>query len=379
MKMLIKFLKIKNNLVLQEKYWRGKWSIALLFAVVAIMEFTTPSDYLFGYLYTGPILLASSRLSRLAKLQITLLSAALTLLNLFFPHRETIALLTVANRSIAVMALGVTGYLSDRNQQYQEAIAQTKAQLQSQQKLASIREDFVSTLSHDLKTPLLGAIETIKAFQSAKFGDVTPSQQKVLETMARSHKITLQLVETMLDVYRNDTEGLKLQFAPVNLAALGEEVIATMLDLSAARRVYISMSYGPSDFRRSLWVNGDAVQLERVFVNLLTNGINHSPRGGKVEIVMESYPNYQVVKVIDSGLGITPEELPHLFDRFYQGNGDRQAKGSGLGLYLSRQIIEAHGGIIWAENKLPHGAVFGFRLPATPAYETSFSLANSPS
>ena len=372
-------LTLPENLLFPEKYWRGRWSIALLFAVVVLMEFTTPSDYVFGYLYTGPILLANSRLSRLGKLQITLLTAALTLLNLFVPYGEKIALATVANRSIAVMALGVTGYLSDRNQQYEEAIAQTKAQLQSQQQLASIREDFVSTLSHDLKTPMLGAIETIKAFQSAKFGDVTSTQQKVLETMARSHKMTLQLVETLLDVYRNDTEGLKLQLAPVNLVTLAEEVIATLIDLSAARRVYISMSYGESDFRRSLWVNGDAVQLQRVFANLLTNGINHSPRGGKVEVVMEFYSSYQIVKVIDSGLGITADELPHLFDRFYQGNSDRQAKGSGLGLYLSRQIIEAHGGIIWAENKLPHGAVFGFRLPATPAYETSFSLANSPS
>ena len=264
------------------------------------------------------------------------------------------------------MALGVTGYLSDRNQQYEEAIAQTKAQLQSQQQLASIREDFVSTLSHDLKTPMLGAIETIKAFGRSKFGEVTSTQQKVLETMARSHKMTLQLVETLLDVYRNDTEGLKLQLAPVNLVVLAEEVIATLTHLSAARRVYISMSYGDSDFRRSLWVNGDAVQLQRVFVNLLTNGINHSPRGGRVEVVMEFYSSYQSVKVIDSGLGITAEELPHLFERFYQGHGDRQAKGSGLGLYLSRQIIEAHGGIIWAENKLPHGALFGFRLPALP-------------
>lgn len=372
-------LTVQKNLLLLEKYWRGRWSIALLFMVVAVMEFTTPSDYVFGYLYTGPILLANSRLSRLGKLQITLLAAVLTLLNLFVPYGETIALATVANRSIAVMALGVTGYLSDRNQQYQKAIAQTQAQLQSEQKLATIREDFVSTLSHDLKTPMLGAIETIKAFRQAKFGDVTSAQQKVLETMGRSHKMTLQLVETMLDVYRNDTEGLKLQLAPVNLAALAEEVIATMLDLSAARRVYISMSYGESDFRRSLWVNGDAVQLQRVFVNLLTNAINHSPRGDKVEIIMESYPTYQVVKVIDSGLGITAVELPHLFDRFYQGNSDRQAKGSGLGLYLSRQIIDAHGGIIWAENKLPHGALFGFRLPAISVYETSFSLANSPS
>ena len=358
---------IPKNLAIQEKYLRGKWSIASLFAIVVLLEFTTPPQYLFGYLYSGPILLANSRLSRLGKLQITLVAAALTLLDLFLPHGEALALATVANRSIAVMALGVTGYLSDRNHQYQEAIAIAKAELQSQQQLASIREDFVSTLSHDLKTPMLGAIETIKAFGSAKFGNVTASQQKVLETMARSHKMSLQLVETLLDVYRNDAEGLKLQLAPVNLVALAEEVIATLTDLSAARRVYISMSYGESDFRRSLWVKGDAVQLQRVFVNLLTNGINHSPRGGKVEIVMESYASYQVVKVIDSGLGITADELPHLFERFYQGHSDRQAKGSGLGLYLSRQIIGAHGGIIWAENKLPLGALFGFRLPAIPA------------
>jgi two-component system, NarL family, sensor kinase len=363
-------LKIPKILVFQEKYLRGRWSIAILFAIVIALEFTTPSEYLFGYLYTGPILLANSRLSRLGKLQITLLAAALTLLNLFVPYGETIALATVANRAIAVMALGVTGYLSDRTQQYQEAIALAKAQLQSQQQLARIREDFVSTLSHDLKTPMLGAIETIKAFQGANFGEVTTSQQKVLETMARSQKMSLQLVETLLDVYRNDAEGLKLQLAPVNLAALAEEVIATLIHLSAARRVYISISYGESDFRRSLWVNGDEVQLQRVFVNLLTNAINHSPRGGKVEIVMESYATDQVVKVIDSGLGITSDELPHLFERFYQGNGDRQAKGSGLGLYLSRQIIDAHGGIIWAENKLPLGALFGFRLPAISANET---------
>lgn len=363
-------LKIPKNVLLQEKYLRGRWSIAILFAIVIALEFSTPSEYLFGYLYTGPIILANSRLSRLGKLQITLVAVVLTVLNLFVPPGETIALATVANRSIAVMALGVTGYLSDRNQQYQEAIAIAKAQLQSQQQLASIREDFVSTLSHDLKTPMLGAIETIKAFESAKFGDVTPSQQKVLQTMARSHKMSLQLVETLLDVYRNDTEGLKLQLAPVNLVALATEVIATLADLSAARRVYISTSYGESDFRRSLWVNGDAVQLQRVFVNLLTNALNHSSRGGKVEIVMASHSNYQVVKVIDSGLGITAGELSHLFERFYQGNSDRQAKGSGLGLYLSRQIIDAHGGIIWAENKLPHGALFGFRLPAISANET---------
>ena len=130
-------------------------------------------------------------------------------------------------------------------------------------------------------------------------------QQKVLAMIVRSHQSSLQLVGTLLDVYRNDTEGLKLQLAPVNLVAVAEEIIATITNLAASRQVYVNLNYVKSDFRRAFWVDGDALQLQRVFSNLLTNGINHSPRGGKVEVVFSSQSNYHVVKVLDSGLGIT--------------------------------------------------------------------------
>jgi two-component system NarL family sensor kinase len=184
--------------------------------------------------------------------------------------------------------------------------------------------------------------------------------------MIRSHQTSLQLLETLLDVYRNDIEGLKLVLAPVDLVTVAEEVAASLFDLAASRRVHLSFSYGESDFRKFLWVSGDAFQLQRVFANLLTNAINHTPRGGKVEIALESHASYQTARVIDTGAGITAAELPYLFERFYQGHSNRQAKGAGLGLYLTRQIIEAHGGTIWAENRSPHGASFGFRLPALP-------------
>lgn len=340
--------------------------IAGIFAIVMALEYATPSDYVFGYLYTGPILLANPRLNRLATFCVTFLASGLTLLNIVFPTVEHTNPATVANRLIAVLSLVVTGILSDRTRRYEEAIAQQQAQLSAQEQLASLREDFASALTHDLKTPLLGAIETLKSFQQEQFGAVTAVQQDVLGMMTRSHQSTLQLVETLLDIYRNDTQGLKLTIVPVNLVPLAEEVIATLTDLAATRRVYICLGYGESDFRRSFWVNGDALQLQRVFSNLLINGINHSPRGGKVEVVLESDSAYHLVKVIDNGPGITSNELPHLFERFYQGHSDRQAKGSGLGLYLTRQIIEAHSGTIWAENRTPHGAVFGFRLPACP-------------
>jgi len=340
--------------------------IVLAFTVVIVLEYITPPEYVFGYLYTATIVLADYRLNRRAFIGVTIAATGLTLLNLFVPGKEIINLPTLANRLIAVLALVVTAILSERNRRNEEAIAHTQAQLRSQEQLAAMREDFISTLTHDLKTPLLGAIETLQYFQNEQFGQVTPMQAKVLQTMARSHRSTLQLVQTLLDVYRNDAEGLKLHKSAINLVTVAEEVIATLMELAKTRQVYISLHYGESDFRSFLWVNGDSLQLGRVFTNLLSNGINHTPRGGKVEVVFESYSSEQVVKILDTGSGFTEEELPHLFERFYQGHSDRHVSGSGLGLYLTRQIITAHGGTIWAENRWPRGAVLGFRLPACP-------------
>ena len=343
--------------------FRTLWISLGLCAVIAILEYDTPSEYVFGYLYIGPILL-TSRLGRSITIRLTALSAILTILNIWIPGGYLPEESTIASRLIAVLALVVTGWLSTRNRHYQEVLGQQQAKIEAQEELARVREDFASTLTHDLKTPLLGAIETLKAFQQEQFGIVQPKQAKVLETIIRSHRNSLKLVETLLDIYRNDTEGLQLTLVPVDLVKLAEEVASSLFDLAASRRVHLSFRYGDSDFRQFLWVDGDALQIQRVFTNLLTNAINHTPRGGKVEIVLESQSAYQVVKILDTGAGITPKELPYLFERFYQGDSDRHAQGSGLGLYLTRQIIEAHGGSLWAENQPPHGALFGFRLPA---------------
>lgn len=339
------------------------WLIIGMFAVVAFLEYSTPPDYVFGYLYIGPIILANARLSRMATLRITVVACVLTIMNVWVPGVYVERASTIASRLIAILALVVTDVLCDRNRIYQQALMQQEAKLQAQEKLASVREDFASTLTHDLKTPLLGAIETLQAFERENFGTVEPAQKKVLAMMIRSHQTSVQMVETVLDVYRNDIKGLKLKKTRVDISAIAEEVATTLTELALSRRVYISVNYGVSDFHQFLWVEGDAFQLQRVFNNLLTNAINHTPRGGKVEVVLEPGSSYQVAKVIDTGAGFTLEELPHLFERFYQGHSDRQAKGTGLGLYLTRQIVEAHGGTIWAENRVPHGAIFAFRLP----------------
>jgi two-component system, NarL family, sensor kinase len=354
------------------RFDRSVWLIILTFAIVIILEYSTPPEYVFGYLYTGTILLANHNLSTKIIWRVTFIAIALTIFNLFFPHFEPYTLATIANRLIAVMALAVTGWLSIRNRYYEEAVNRSQAQLRTQKQLAILREDFVSTLTHDLKTPLLGAIETIKAFQNKQFGAITPTQAKVLTMMSNSHTSSLELVQTLLDVYRNDTEGIQLKSEAVDLSAIASLVIANLTNLAIARQVYLVLTYGESNFRSRFIVNGDALQLQRVFNNLIVNGINHSPRNGKVEVQLVSDGEFHMIKVIDGGRGVTANELPHLFERFYQGGNDTQpasfsaraSTGSGLGLYLARQIINAHGGTIWAENHLPQGAVFGFRLPA---------------
>lgn len=349
-------------------------SIVGLFLIILILELTTPVDYLFGYLYSAPILLASFWFGRRVTIYVTSIAIGLTLLNLWIPGGQIITPATISDRTIASVALIITGWLSENNRRDRAALIQHQSQLNVQKQLSRLREDFGSTLTHDLKTPLLGGIAALEAFQNENFGTVTPMQQQVLAMMLRSHQTSLQLVETLLDVYRNDTEGLKLSLAPVDLTALAQEVVSHLSPLAAADRIYLSLNHGASDFRQSLWVNGDRFQLERVFTNLLKNAIDHSRKGDRVELILESHARQQVVKILDSGSGITAAELPYLFQRFYQGHSDRQAKGTGLGLYLCRQIIEAHHGIIWAENRYstpsqeltPCGATFGFRLPIYP-------------
>lgn len=359
--------------LLTNKLHSGKILIIFtIFICLVFLEYSTPNDYVFGYLYSGSIVLVNYWFGGIATTSATVLAVCLTIFNIWIPGDESIHVFTIANRVIAAIALIVTGFLSQRLRITQQAVALTQTQLENQAQLMRVREDFASTLTHDLKTPLLGAIETIKAFQQEKFGAVSPSQEKVLATMARSHQTSLVLLETLLDVYRNDIEGLKLNLAPVNLVVLAETAASTLMELAANRRIHISLNYGDSDWKRSLWVLGDALQLQRVIDNLLINAINHSRRGDRVEVVLESLLSYQVVKIMDTGAGIPPEHFSHLFERFYQVHDDygslsqRQAKGSGLGLYLSRQIIEAHHGIIWAENRFPKGAVFAFKLPVLP-------------
>ena len=167
------------------------WFITALFVGIFALEFLTPPSYIFGYFYIGPILLTNSRLGRTSAILATIVAIILTLLNLYVPGNETIEPSTIADRLMVSIALIVTAILSDRNRHYETAIAQQQSKLQSQELLVQLREDFASTLTHDLKTPILGAIETLKAFQKDQFGIVQTDRKST--RLNSSHRNTSRM------------------------------------------------------------------------------------------------------------------------------------------------------------------------------------------
>lgn len=359
--------------------WRsfstGKLLVGILCSLIFLLEILTPTEYVFGHLYIAPLLLASFQLGKTGTSIVTKVGICLTLLDLIIPNLAdfsvmnfgTLPIYTLTNRLNIVVVLLLTNWLIQRNLKYadkidlqNEEISQHKAELLVQLGLARMREDFVHTLTHDLKTPILGAIETIKSFQKEQFGAVSSLQIQVLDAMSQSQQRSLQLVETLLDVYRNDAEGVVLQRQSIDLWAMAREAVDAVTIFVRERQIKLNLKCYESA-KRQIQVTADPLQLSRVFSNLLSNAIYHSPRGGQIDVTIYSNDRRCIVQVADRGKGIAPTDLPLLFDRFYQAN--QQGQGSGLGLYLSRQIVEAHGGRIWADNELPQGTKFCFSLP----------------
>ncbi|HEY9701511.1 MAG TPA: sensor histidine kinase, partial [Allocoleopsis sp.] len=159
--------------------------IIILFILVIIIELITPIESVFSYLYILPLLLVNSHGPKSSRLKLSIFASILTILNLFVPGTNHISIITIGNRLIVAIALIITGILSDRTHYLEKKIAEQEAQLNYEKQINQMRADFVSTLTHDLKTPLLGAIETIKALRKGKFGQIILAQDKILEIMMR--------------------------------------------------------------------------------------------------------------------------------------------------------------------------------------------------
>ncbi|MGN6698735.1 MAG: ATP-binding protein [Thermomicrobiales bacterium] len=244
-------------------------------------------------------------------------------------------------------------------------------------RLQQAKDAFLSVASHELRTPLTTlhgyAYLMGQRLQLLEIGD--ERMRRYVETMQRQTNRMTELVETLLDVSRIDAGRLTLRYESCDLAALVREVVEPLRDLSNRHEIRLALA-APVPGR---W---DRDRIEQVIVNLLTNAFRYSPDGGPVDVVLHQQPAAAdrpasaVLRVQDRGLGLTPEQQTLIFERFQQAHEDdvmgytAGRTGMGLGLYISREIVERHGGRIWAESAGPgQGASFVVTLPLKPPGE----------
>ena len=227
-----------------------------------------------------------------------------------------------------------------------------------------VKDEFLSTLSHELRTPLTSIIGWSGLLRSGQLnGEI---QMQALETIERNAKIQSQLIDDLLDVSRIISGKLLLNVQDVSLARVVGDSIEAVRPAASAKNIQLIHDYGQE---RGI-VSGDSARLQQVAWNLLSNAVKFTPEGGQVRVRLERTVDAVTLSVQDSGKGIAPEFLPHVFDRFRQADSatTRVHGGLGLGLAIVRHLVEMQGGTVHAESLGEgKGATFFVTLPLAPA------------
>jgi len=230
--------------------------------------------------------------------------------------------------------------------------------------LDRMKSEFLSTVSHELRSPLHSIGGYVQLLLSGKVED-KPTQQECLETMYRQTQHLTNMIDNLLDVSRMESAGLELQKTPVQIHKVVREVIAELQPLADAERITLTNQTSPE----LPLIPADPKRIRQVVQNLIHNAIKFTPKDGHVTISALESTDWLVISVQDDGIGIPSKAIKHLFERFYQVNGSttRRFGGTGLGLYICKQIVAAHGGDIWVESEPGKGSTFSFSLPLQTA------------
>jgi signal transduction histidine kinase/ActR/RegA family two-component response regulator len=221
------------------------------------------------------------------------------------------------------------------------------------------KDEFLAALSHELRTPLNAILGWASILRAKPEGEV----QRGLEVIYRNAVVQTQLVDDLLDASRIVSGRMSIDLKDVPLRSILDAAIETILPQATEKHIEVSTSLDGSD----VLVRGDSARLQQVFWNVLSNAVKFTPRTGRIKVSVELAASEVTVHVTDSGTGIRPEALPHIFDRFKQADAStttRRYRGLGLGLTLSRQLTEMHGGRIAASSPGPGlGSIFSVSLP----------------
>jgi signal transduction histidine kinase len=233
----------------------------------------------------------------------------------------------------------------------------------SVQEASRLKDDFLASLSHELRTPLNAILGYARMLRTG----VMPAdrQHKAVETIERNATSLTQIVEDVLDISRIVTGKIRLNVQPVDFPLIVRNALDVITPAADAKGVKVETALAQD----AAPISGDPERLQQVLWNLFSNAVKFTDRGGTVQVRLERVNSHAEVVVSDTGVGIPPEFLPHVFERFRQADAgiNRERGGLGLGLSIARQLVELHGGTIEASSKgVGHGATFRLKIPLMP-------------
>lgn len=233
------------------------------------------------------------------------------------------------------------------------------------EEVSHLKTEFVSLVSHELRTPLTSIQGYVKLLLEGHTGKLNALQSEFLTTVNRNTEKLIALVNDLLDISRIESGRLELFMEPLDLSEVVANEIETLKAQANEKDIQIIV-----DFEEGLTkVKADSHRLGQIISNLLSNAIKYSPPHSKVKITANQMGKNVLVKVIDSGIGIAPEERAKLFQRFYRSSDQavQSTHGTGLGLAITRYLVEMHGGKIWVESEKGQGSTFSFTISALPS------------
>ena len=257
------------------------------------------------------------------------------------------------------------GQLREANENLIVANLRSQALAEQADRANHLKDEFIAMVSHELRTPLNAVLGWARMLASKQVPKARAGH--AIETIERNAASLAVIIDDLLDLSRIIAGTLKLTPEPVDLIELTQAALDVVRPMASAKHVDLNLS---ADASLSEIVSGDPGRLQQVIGNVLTNAIKFTPEGGRVEVSVARAGSQMEVKVADTGRGITPEFLPHVFDRYRQADGhvSRHQGGLGLGLAIVRQLLELHGGTVHAMSEGEgRGATFIIRLPILTA------------
>ena len=224
-----------------------------------------------------------------------------------------------------------------------------------------MQKNFVTLVTHQLRSPLASVRHSFAAIRDGFAGDVTETQKDLMAKATRRLDELMQLINDWLDISRIDSGQISKQFESLSPTPVLSEVVELVKPLAEAKKVKLDLKSG----RDLPTIAGDRESLKQAFTNLVSNGINYNHEGGTVTVVTTEQNGDVVVEISDTGIGISQEDLPFIFEDFFRAKTreTQHIGGTGLGLPIAKKIIEAHNGRVQVSSELGKGTTFSIFLP----------------